>query len=57
LCASSRNRAAAICLLGAVLLEQHERCSTGRTYLDLDLCHQWCVARDAAKNEGQSNSV
>jgi putative transposase len=47
------NRAAAIRLLGAVLLEQHEQWSTGRKYLDMDAYHQWCAARDAAKKEGQ----
>jgi transposase-like protein len=45
------NRAAAIRLLGAVLLEQHEQWSTGRKYLDMDAYHQWCAAREAAKNE------
>jgi transposase-like protein len=46
------SRAAAIRLLGAVLLEQHEHWSTGRTYLDMDAYHQWCTARDAAKKGG-----
>jgi transposase-like protein len=49
------NRTAAIRLLGAVLLEQHEQWSTGRKYLDMNAYHQWCAARDAAKKESQGN--
>jgi len=41
------NRASALRLLGAVLMEQHEQWSTGRTHLDMTKYHQWCAARDA----------
>ncbi len=47
------NRASALRLLGAVLMEQHEQWSTGRKYLDIAEYHQWRAARDAAKEAGQ----
>jgi putative transposase len=47
------NRASAVRLLGAVLLEQHEHWSTGWKYLDMAEYHQWCAARAAAKEGGQ----
>ena len=46
------NRAAALRLLGAVLLEQHEQWSTGRKYLEMDEYHEWVPARAAAAKGG-----
>jgi len=46
------NRAAALRLLGAVLLEQHEQWSTGRKYLEMDEYHEGVAARAAAAKGG-----
>ena len=48
------NRPAAIRLLGAVLLEQHEQWTTGRKYLEMDAYHLWVAARDAIQQGGRT---
>lgn len=47
------NRASAIRLLGAVLLEQHEQWTTGHRYLDMTAYWQWRQAREAAPPRGE----
>lgn len=44
------NRASAVRLIGAVLVEQHEQWSTGHKYLEMDEYHHWAAARAAAGN-------
>lgn len=43
------NRASAIRLIGAVLLEQHEQWRTGHKYLDMAEYEQWRAAREPAR--------